>query len=153
VPFERFLARHKRASLLSPITTPIDMALSLLDNSLVSTIVNFIKSIFGALTNRDLCPKVEKLSIELIPKAMLHPMETIKTIGCYIFQVMGTQGQILMTKAIQLSEQFFRNVVLPGLHTTLNVLKNTGLLPQKINAMIDMFNFVYRMLQITGYTH
>jgi len=129
------------------------MALSLLDNSLMSTMLNFMKSTFGALTERDLCPKVEKLSIELIPKAMLHPMETIKTIGCYIFQVMGKQGQTLMTKAIQIFGQFFRNVFLPGLHTTLNVLKNTGLLPRQINALIDMFNLLYGMLQITGYTH
>jgi len=129
------------------------MALSLFDNSLMSTIVNLTKSTFGALTERDLCPKEEKLTIELIPKAMLHPMEAIKTIGCYIFQVMGTQGQALLIKTLQVFEQFFRNVFLPGLHTTLNVLKNTDLLPSQINALIDMFNLVYRMLQITGYTH
>ncbi|XP_071559975.1 uncharacterized protein [Temnothorax nylanderi] len=160
LPLERFLSRHRRfASLLSPlssitsVTNPIDTALKLLglDNCIISTIVDGIKFIYGALTGQDVCPKVEKLSLNLIPNAILHPIETAKTVVCYTFQTIESGTRALIRQGFELASQFFRYVFLPGLHTTLNTLDKTGLLPPQISAMIKVFNLVYSILQISGY--
>ncbi|TGZ50111.1 uncharacterized protein [Temnothorax longispinosus] len=158
LPLEKFLSRHRRfASLLSPlssitsVTNPIDTALKLfgLDNCIISTIVDGIKFISGALTGQDVCPKVEKLSLNL--NAILHPIETAKTVVCYTFQTIGSGTRALIGKGFELASQFLRYVFLPGLHTTLNIFDKTGLLPPQISAMIKVFNLGYSMLQIIGY--
>ncbi|XP_024887777.1 uncharacterized protein LOC112464798 [Temnothorax curvispinosus] len=158
LPLEKFLSRHRRfASLLSPlssitsVTNPIDTALKLfgLDNCIISTMVDGIKFISGALTGQDVCLKVEKLSLNL--NAILHPIETAKTVVCYTFQTIGSGTRALIGKGFELASQFFRNVFLPGLHTMLNIFDKTGLLPPQISAMIKMFNIVYSILQISGY--
>ncbi|XP_077259271.1 uncharacterized protein LOC143895796 [Temnothorax americanus] len=164
LPLEKFLSRHRRfASLLPPlssitsVTNPIDTALKLLgfDNcimsTMISTITDGIKFISGALTVQDVCPKVEKLSLDLIPKAIIHPIETAKTVVCYTFQTIGSGTRALIGKGFELTSQFFRNVFLPGLHTTLNIFDKTGLLPPQISAMIKLFNMLYLILQISGY--
>lgn len=154
-PFEKgYLARHKRASVLSPVTLPVNI-LRLLGNGIISTIVSAIvdstQFIVGALTGQA-CPKVEKLSLcGLITAAVLQPIQAFKTVTCYAIQQIGTQGQILLAKTLDLSIQFFKKVFLPGLHTTLNVLDKYLPLPPQIKAMIIVFNMVYKFLEITGY--
>ncbi|XP_011175203.2 uncharacterized protein LOC105207450 [Solenopsis invicta] len=153
VPFERFHSRHKR-SLLSPVTAPLDMILRLcgVNEGAITTSVNLLKFVTNALMGQDVCPKTEGVSLlGLIPQMMCHPVQTTEALTCHFLQTVGNGGRALTSKAFDLSVQIFRNIFLPGLHTTLNALKGTHLLPPQINAAIDIFNLIYKFLQIMGY--
>lgn len=153
MPLERaLLSRHRRASLLAPVTFPIKAVLNLLgyDNGVISQITDLIKFISAALIGEVECPKVE-FSLGLIPKTIINPVETIKVVGCYIIQEIGSQTRVILRKVIDIFIQLIRNVFLPGLHTTLNTLDGTGLLPSQISTIIKVFNTIYSLLQIIGY--
>lgn len=164
-PLEGYLARHKRASILSPITSvslPVKPILDLFGigngtvSRIVSTIVDSIQFIVRTVNGQEACPKIEKSSLcELIPaigiNAVLHPIKTARFVTCYVIQRIGAQSRELTGKTFELLSQFFFKVFLPGLHTTLNTLNNTGLLPPQISAAITMFNLIYGVLKISGY--
>ncbi|XP_011693309.1 PREDICTED: uncharacterized protein LOC105453232 [Wasmannia auropunctata] len=155
VPYEIFLARHKRANLLSPITFPIETALRLIgfNNGIIAPFVDVMKFMTGALTGQDVCPKVQvQLSCQLIVQAFTNPLQTIKTVVCRVLQLIGSTGNAVVNKMFDTSVLFCRNVFLPGMHTTLNVIKdNIPFLPPQIVAMIVAFNALYTLLQLIGY--
>lgn len=156
MPLERFLSRHRRASLLSPITTPINLALRLagFDPRIISTTVDSVKIIFGALMGQD-CPKVKNITIETLVNVVKEPIKTIQTVVCYIFHAIGVPGRAIMKKMFEISfkigSQFFMKVFVPGLHTTLKKVRETGVLPAQINTMIDAFDAIYKICQMLGY--
>jgi len=153
IPVERFLSRHRRASLLTPITSPIKAVLEIfgVGKSMISKTIDFMEFMFGAMTGqKNVCPKQQLSCLQMIPQALLHPMEMTKSIICNIFQAISYGSRVLAGKIFDLSKQFFFQLFLPGLHTTLNVLDKTGLLPPQISAMIKLFNIFYGILKLTG---
>lgn len=159
IPVERFLSRHRRASLLTPITFPIDIVLRILgigkgmiSSTILSPIIDSMQFMVGAMTGQEnVCPKQQLNCLQTLLQALSAPIEMSKNIICNIFQAVSSQGKALIAKVLDLSIQFFRNVFLPGLHATLNVLDGTGLLPPQISALIKAFNLVYEFLKLTGY--
>lgn len=152
MPFERFHSRHKR-SLLSPITAPLDITLRLFgfNDGVISTSIDLVNFTFSALIGQDVCPKKE-LSLWLIPDIIICPkniFETTKAITCYLVQIAGKGGRELIVKTLKLSIKCVTNIFLPGLHTTLNLIKDKsgGLLPVEIIAMIKAFNMFYGVLK------
>lgn len=155
MPLERFLSRHRRASLSSPITTPINLALRLagFDPRIISTAVDSVKIIFGALMGQD-CPKVKNITIDTLVNIVKEPIKTIQTVLCYAFHAIGVPGRAIMKKMFEISfkigSQFFIKVFVPGLHTTLLKIRKLNVLPPQINGMIDAFDALYKMSQLLG---
>lgn len=106
---------------------------------------------YDVLIGKDMCPKVEKLSLGLILQITLNPITTIRTILCNVFDLIGSTGRAMLLKGIQYGITFTKKVIIPGTHTILNKAKDTGKLPPSINAMIDMFNVTYKMMKLVGY--
>lgn len=151
VSLERSLSRHKRASTLSPLIEiahffRIDYA-----NSLIKTILNFIDFIIGLLTGQEgLCP-TEKLSIDLIGEMILHPIQITETILCYIFNIIGREKRAITHRLFNTFSDFLRTIFLPGLHTMLNQIAETGILPSSLRTLVEMFNVFYNVLRLVGY--
>ncbi|CAL1673820.1 unnamed protein product [Lasius platythorax] len=123
VSLERSLSRHKRA--------------------------NFI---IGLLTGQEgLCPNTEKLSIDLIGKMILHPIQITKTILCHIVNIIGKENRAITHRLFNTFSDFLRTIFLSGLHTTLNQIANTGILPSSLRTLVEMFNVFYNALRLVGY--
>ncbi|XP_011872074.1 PREDICTED: uncharacterized protein LOC105564368 [Vollenhovia emeryi] len=155
VPLERLLSRHSRGllspqNIIKPITIPVDMILKLcgFDDGIVAATLSTMKTTLGVFMGQD-CPKVE-LSLGTFVNSILDPIGAVKTVACYVVQGVGTQSRAMMGKVLDLSMQFCTQVFLPGMHTTLNTLNSTGMLPPQISAMIAIFNVVYGVLKMTG---
>lgn len=156
-------SRQKRGLITSPLgstllISPLEMGLKILgfsDNALIKSALDLINFGNDMLFNRtDLCSKsitsVEKLSINLA-EMMLHPIQTIKDILCYIFNAIGNEGRAIVLAITPHLSKFFFRMILPGLHTILNSLAKTGLLPENLKVWINMFNVSYDLLKILGY--
>lgn len=129
---------------------PIRIGLNMLEFPFRSVLdlMNFAQSImFG----EDLCPKVEKLSVDLIEKIIMHPIQAIKIIMCYFMNAIGSEGRATMLAITPYLSKFVFKIFLPGMHTILNRLNKTGMLPQSVEDMIKMFNACYMVLQMLGY--
>lgn len=151
VPLEKSLSRYKRASILSPVTD-IAKLMGFGSNGFIKTILHFVDFISGLLTGQEnLCPTVEKLSIDLIEKMLLHPIETTKTIFCYIFNAIGQEGRAIALRILKTVSDFLFTIFLPGLHTILNQMARTGLLPPNLRLMVESFNILYNFLRMMGY--
>lgn len=152
MPLERFLSRHRRASLLMPITFPMNKVSRLLgyDEGIVSTTMNSIIS--GAMMGQEEY-KIE--SFRALIAIVMKPIEmfyrNVSAIIHYIIRGIGSLSGKAMGKALDLGIQFLKIVFLPGLRTTLNTLDGTGLLPPQIHLMIVAFNMIYGFLQMIGY--
>ncbi|XP_070154771.1 uncharacterized protein [Polyergus mexicanus] len=150
VPLDKSLLRYKRASILPPITNIIDL-MGFGSNGLVKTILHFVNFIIGLLTEQEgLCP-TEKLSIDLIEKMMQHPIQTTEIILCQIFNVIGQESRAIALRLLTTAWEFLSTIFLPGLHTTLNQIAKTGILPPQLRALIETFNLFYDFLRLLGY--
>ncbi|XP_050448887.1 uncharacterized protein LOC126850204 [Cataglyphis hispanica] len=145
VPLERSLSRYKRASILFPITSMGNL-MGFGSNGLIKNILHVVKIITGLLTNQeDLC-STEKLSIDLIEKIQ-DPIKTIEIILCQIFNVIGQESREIVLTLLKISWEFLSTIFLPGLHTVLNQIAKTGILPPNLIALIETFNVLYKVLQ------
>ncbi|KAL6445971.1 hypothetical protein ACFW04_000976 [Cataglyphis niger] len=150
VPLERSLSRYKRASMLFPITSMGDL-MGLGSNGLIKNILRVVNFVNGLLTNQeDLC-STEKLSIDLIEKMFQHPIQTIEIILCQIFNVIGQESREIALRLLKITWEFLSTIFLPGLHTTLNQIASTGILPPNLRIMIETFNVLYNFLHMLGY--
>lgn len=149
VPLERSLSRYKRASIF-PITSMGDL-MGFGSNGLIKDILHVVSFINGLLTNqKDLCP-TEKLSIDLIEKMFQHPIQTIEIILCQIFNVIGQESREIALRLLNIAWEFLSTIFLPALHTSLNQIAKTGLVPPNLMAFIMAFNTFYNILKILGY--
>lgn len=150
VPLERSLSRYKRASILSPITSMADL-MGFGSNGLIKYILHFVNFINGLLTEQEGLCSTEKLSIDLIEKMIEHPIQTIEVILCQIFNVIGKESREIALRLLKTASAFLSTIFLPGLHTALNQIARTGLLPPNLWALVEAFNAFYNVLQLIGY--
>lgn len=151
---EKSLSRNKRSILLLAPLTRIALRLATLStNIVIRTAFDFVKFIFNVLSGQNVCPKIDGLSFGLIDKIIRNPFGAIKTVICYFLQVIGSGSRALSVKFLHLFSQFIRRAFLPGMHTMLNVLADTGLLPPSLRALVISFNVLYRILQLIGYVN
>ncbi|EZA53235.1 hypothetical protein DMN91_004850 [Ooceraea biroi] len=151
VPVERALSRHKRNSILSsPITKMALKMLGIGDNSVIVKIINFFSFVNGVLTGTLKCPKVERLSINLIKTIVLHPIETLETIVCYFFNMIGSEGRAVVAKVLHIFWEFLRNILLPGLYRVSTMLLKIPVLPPSVRTVLTMFNLIYNVLKLLG---
>ncbi|XP_029162936.1 uncharacterized protein LOC114934445 [Nylanderia fulva] len=142
-------SRYKSASILSPITK-IGHLIGIDSNNFIKSILQFTDFIIGLLTGQNgFCP--EKLSIDSIEEIILHPIQMIKTIICYTFNTIGRTKRAIVYNAFDFFSNFLMTVFLPSLHTVLNQIANTGILPQSLENVVNMFNTLYNILRLMGY--
>ncbi|KAL0119307.1 hypothetical protein PUN28_009705 [Cardiocondyla obscurior] len=156
IPFAKPFSRQKRTVglLLKPITLPLNALLKLLgfEKNIISSVIDLVRITFGALLGQNVCPEGSSVSIlGLVTKTFTDPIKTFQTVLCNSLQTIGSINRVLMNKIFKLFASFFWKVFLPGLHTTLNTLNKTGLLPPQISAAIAIFNMIYGVLRIMGY--
>jgi len=129
--------------------------LGLGDNKVIQGIVNFVDFVNGVLNGQlDFCPKTEQLSIPgFIKNIFLHPIGTLENVLCRVANIIGREGLAVMRTILQILSQFIRKIFLPKLHTTLNLMLKTHLVPPQIVALIQMFNVFYGFLKLIGYVN
>ncbi|XP_014488974.1 PREDICTED: uncharacterized protein LOC106752079 [Dinoponera quadriceps] len=149
VPLETSLSRHKR-SILSPLMNILTKVLGKSVVLMFKPALDIFSFAYGTLIGKNECPQVEKLSLDLIPKIMVNPLGTIKTIICYVMDKIGSTGRALMLKAIEAGIEFTKRTLIPGLHTTLMTLDKKFDLPPSISAMIKMFDGTYKIMKLMG---
>lgn len=125
------LSRYKRANALSSITNLINL-IGIDSNN--KTILDSFNLIALLTEQKDLCP-MEKLSINLIIKMMLHP----KILFCFVFNTI---------KQNEFFSKFLFKIFLPGLHWVLNLIEKTL---SNYRLQIEIFNTLYNILKIFGY--
>lgn len=125
------------------------------NNIIIKNILDFASFVIGLLNGQDVCSKTGELSFDLIDKIFLYPIETSEIILCYIAKAIGSGGYKLLNESlkliIHLNSQFIRKLLLPGLHTVLNAIKDFPFLPPSLKAFIEAFNMFYKILHIIGY--
>lgn len=148
LPFENSLSKYKRPNTLASITK-IGHLIGIDSNNLIRPILNFSDFIIGLVTGQDgLCP--EKSFTDLIGEIQ-NPIQMIKTIFCYIFNIIGTENRAIVQNLFNTFSKFLRTIFLPTLHEVLNKIANTGILPPSLKSLVDTFNVLYNVLKITGY--
>ncbi|XP_012222989.1 uncharacterized protein [Linepithema humile] len=154
-PLEKSFSRNKRTISLLPNGVKIMLKLvKLVNNSIIKGISDVAGFVFGALTGQSVCSKAEKLSLDLIDKIILQPIQTTKTIICYILHEIGSKSFALINKSLEVlinvSSKFLKTL-LPIVHKVLNILLKTGMLPPSLAGLVVAFNVLYKFLQIIGY--
>jgi len=151
VPLKAALSRHRRSAL-----SPVLLALRLLgigDNRIIKDLVNLIDFTNDLFNGQlEVCPKTEKLSIvRLIQNVFWHPIGTVENILCNFVNMIGNEGLVIVRALFQIFSQFIRKIFLPKLHTILNLMLRSHLMPSNLVIMIEMFNVLYAFLKLIGY--
>ncbi|XP_018400103.1 PREDICTED: uncharacterized protein LOC108777656 [Cyphomyrmex costatus] len=152
MPFERFSARYKR-TILSSTTYPIDTLLSLLGvngaRSSVRNVITFATELLSG--NRNICSKVDKLSLATIPKCVTNPIEAIESVICYVTETIATTSNEFFDKAFNVIFYFIKCTGLPSLRKLLNAINYYIPLPSQFQEMIGFFNTMYDVGVMLGW--
>lgn len=151
---EKSLSRLKRASRLSPVTGLLDM-IGTDSTDLFQPILHFFEFITNLLTGQQNLCSTEKLSveklIEKLNKEIQYPFQAFEIILCFIYNIIGQETRSIAYTLFTTTSKFISTIFLPGLHTILNEIKDSPLMPADIKILIKAFNTFYEILKIIGY--
>ncbi|XP_032687914.1 uncharacterized protein LOC116852047 [Odontomachus brunneus] len=155
VPWERPLSRNKRGLIMNPVTKLVLKGMGKSAGGMVKIVLKPVLDLcgfgYGALIGKKVCPKVGDISLlKLLSQITLRPISTIETVMCIILDKIGSTGRAMILKGIEASIKFGRKVVAPTTCTVLKKLRDTGYLPQSINAMIDAVHASCKIMKMLG---